>query len=74
MARGYKTGGRLKGTKNQCTAEVEAHARELVKATLGSDAFSGDAHEFLQLVYKNQKLPLATRRLLHRHGSAIGAC
>ena len=61
MARGYKTGGRMKGTKNRKTEELEAQARELVDTTLGSDAFSGDAHEFLQLVYKNEKLPLATR-------------
>lgn len=56
----YKAGpGRPPGSKNKKTLEMEAVMR---KAVAGIDgAFDGDAHAFLQAVYKNPEVPLEVR-------------
>lgn len=58
----YKAGpGRPPGSKNKKTLEMEAVMR---KAVAGIDgAFEGDAHAFLQAVYKNPDVPLEVRIL-----------
>ena len=58
----YKPGtGRPKGSKNKKTLALEAAAS---KAMEGVDrAFEGDAHMFLQSVYKNPEVPLEVRIL-----------
>lgn len=64
MARGFKTGGRQKGSKNKRTLMLEGAARELIANAgdvLGENAFDGDAHALLILTYKNKALPLELR-------------
>jgi hypothetical protein len=64
MARGFKTGGRIKGSKNKRTLLLEGAARQLqddAKRILGDETFEGDAHALLALIYKNASLPLAVR-------------
>jgi hypothetical protein len=64
MARGFKTGGRKKGSKNKRTLLLEGAARQLLddaKRILGDETFEGDAHALLMLTYKNKSLPLAVR-------------
>jgi hypothetical protein len=59
MALGKKTGGRVKGTKNKRTLQLEGAGREaiqLVTEALGERAFKGDAHALLASVYKNMDL------------------
>ena len=56
----YKAGpGRPPGCKNNKTLELEAVKQKAVADIDG--AFVGDAHAFLQAVYKNPDLPLETR-------------
>ena len=56
----YKPGpGRPKGRKNNRTLELEAAAREAAAAI--DEAFEGDAHAFLQAVYRNPAVPLELR-------------
>ena len=51
--------GRPPGSKNKKTLAMEAAVR---KAVAGIDgAFKGDAHAFLQAVYKNPNIPLEVR-------------
>jgi hypothetical protein len=53
MALGKKTGGRVKGTKNKRTLQLEGAGREaiqLVTEALGGRAFKGDAHALLASV------------------------
>ena len=56
----YKAGpGRPPGRKNNATLAMEEAAR---KAAAGIDgAFEGDAHAFLQAVYRNPEVPLEIR-------------
>jgi hypothetical protein len=57
MAKGQKTGGRQKGSRNKRTQEREEATAQAV-ALIGEvipDAFSGDVHAFLVAVYKNPK-------------------
>ena len=64
MARGFKTGGRQKGSKNKRTLLLENATRQSqddAKRILGEETFEGDAHELLMLTYKNKTLPLAVR-------------
>ena len=63
MARGFKTGGRIKGSKNKRTLLLEGAARQVqgdAKRILGDEAFEGDAHSLLVLIYKDNSLPLAS--------------
>jgi hypothetical protein len=56
----YKAGpGRPPGSKNKKTLEMEAATRKAVADIDG--AFEGDAHAFLQAVYKNPDVPLEIR-------------
>jgi hypothetical protein len=60
MARGFKTGGRQKGSKNKRTLQQEKRTRALIdnaKEIIGGDLFEGDAHAFLMLTYKDKSLP-----------------
>ena len=59
MARGFKTGGRQKGSKNKRTLLQEERTRALIdnaKEIIGGDLFDGDAHAFLMLTYKDKSL------------------
>jgi hypothetical protein len=63
MAKGFKTGGRQKGTPNKRTVQREAAvqaAAALLDGTIAG-AFEGDAHAFLIAVYKNPELPINLR-------------
>ena len=56
----YKPGpGRPPGRKNNKTLALEEAARQA--AAQIDDAFDGDAHAFLQAVYKNPEVPLEIR-------------
>lgn len=56
----YKAGpGRPPGSKNKRTLALEEASRQAVAKI--DDAFEGDAHAFLQAVYKNPNVPLETR-------------
>lgn len=56
----YKAGpGRPPGSKNKKTLELEAASRRAVAQI--DDAFDGDAHAFLQAVYKNPNIPVEVR-------------
>ena len=60
MARGFKTGGRKKGSKNKRILFLEERTRTLIdnaKEIVGGDLFEGDAHAFLMLTYKDKSLP-----------------
>lgn len=64
MAKGFKTGGRKPGAKNKRTLLLESAAREIIENAskiIGAEAFEGDAHAFLILIYKNPGLPLDLR-------------
>ena len=64
MARGFKTGGRQKGSKNKRTLLQEERTRALLdnaKEIIGGDLFEGDAHAFLMLTYKDKSLPHSLR-------------
>ena len=57
-------GGRSKGTPNKRTKEMQdaaREAREKARRVLGDNAFDGDAHGFLTLVYRDPSLPLEVR-------------
>lgn len=64
---GKRTGkprGRPQGAKNQHTREREeavAEAAQEVVVALGLQAFEGDAHALLMLVYKNTENPMDLR-------------
>lgn len=56
----YKPGpGRPPGRKNDKTLALEAAARKAAASV--SEGFEGDAHAFLQAVYRNPDVPLETR-------------
>ena len=57
-------GGRAKGTPNKRTRELldaTRAAREKARRVLGKDAFDGDAHALLVLVYRDTSLPIELR-------------
>ncbi len=56
-----KTGGRAKGTPNRRTQEMINAARETALRVLGEDAFAGDAHALLQMVYRDPNQPIELR-------------
>ena len=56
----YKAGpGRPKGSKNKKTLALEAAAQKAMEGIEG--VFEGDAHAFLQSVYRNPEVPLEIR-------------
>lgn len=56
----YKPGpGRPPGRKNDRTLALEAAARKAAASV--SEGFEGDAHAFLQAVYRNPDVPLEIR-------------
>jgi hypothetical protein len=64
MARGFKTGGRQKGSKNKRTLLQEERTRALVdnaREITGGELFEGDAHTFLILTYQDKSLPRNVR-------------
>ena len=64
VARGQKTGGRQKGSRNKRTQEREEATAQAI-ALIGEaipDAFAGDAHAFLVAVYKNPRIDHHTRQ------------
>ena len=64
MARGFKTGGKVVGSKNKSTlarmAAIEEACKKIANAD-GSSIFSGDAQALLTLIYKTESLPLDVR-------------
>jgi hypothetical protein len=70
MARGFKTGGRQKGSKNKQTLLLEERTRALIdnaKEIIGGDLFQGDAHVFMISIYKDKSLPLNLRLDAAKH-------
>lgn len=64
MAKGFKTGGRTKGTPNKRTVELQQKAEQAaasIAQALGSDVFDGDAHAFLMSVYRDKTQPVDLR-------------
>jgi len=61
MARGFKTGGRKKGSRNRKTVLLKESGREALAKALGPDAFDGDAHSLLIAIYKDQSYPIELR-------------
>jgi hypothetical protein len=63
VARGRKTGGRLKGSKNKRTLERERATQEAARQISAAikGAFEGDAHDLLMAVYKDPDQPLHVR-------------
>ena len=64
MARGFKTGGRQKGSRNRRTIALENGVETVaavITESLGISAFDGDAHAFLMAVYKNTNLETGIR-------------
>jgi hypothetical protein len=64
MARGFKTGGKVKGSRNKATiAKIAAiqEATNAMKNPDGSAMFDGDAYALLVAVYKNEKFPIDVR-------------
>ena len=56
----YKPGpGRPPGSKNRKTLALEAASRRAAASI--DEAFVGDAHSFLQAVYRNPEVPLEIR-------------
>jgi len=60
MARGYKTGGRQKGTPNKRTKELEEAVKNVAQA-LGQSELKWTAHSLLVAAYNNEDLPLHLR-------------
>jgi hypothetical protein len=61
MARGLKTGGRQKGSRNKKTVLLEEKGQEGLAKVLGPDAFDGDAHSLLITIYKDASHPVELR-------------
>jgi hypothetical protein len=59
MARGIKTGGRQKGTKNKSTILLQQRGREALAR--GPKPYDGDAHALLIAVYKDESQPIELR-------------
>ena len=61
---GERRGGRQRGTRNKLTVQREraqAEAAARVTKGLGADAFEGDAHAFLVMLYKDASQPISVR-------------
>ena len=61
---GERRGGRQKGTPNQKTVareKAQARASAQIAEALGPDAFEGDAHAFLVMLYKDPRQPDSVR-------------
>ena len=63
MAPGFKTGGRVKGSRNKAVVAREAAMAEAAKLLSASDGdkFDGDAHALLKAVYQNPVFPISLR-------------
>ena len=63
MAPGFKTGGRVKGSRNKAVLAREAAMAEAAKLLQASDGekFDGDAHSLLKAVYQNPAFPISLR-------------
>ena len=65
MAKGRKTGGRQKGTRNKSTnallGEAEAITLKLGEEIGSENLFHGDSLAFFKAIYKNETLPLGLR-------------
>ena len=63
MAQGFKTGGRVKGSRNKAVIAREAAMAEAAKLLSASDGdkFDGDAHSLLKAVYQNPAFPISLR-------------
>jgi hypothetical protein len=63
MAPDYKTGGRVKGSRNKKVIAREAAMAEAAKLLQASDGekFDGDAHSLLKAVYQNPAFPISLR-------------
>ena len=64
MAQGFKTGGKVKGSKNKSTlARLAAidKACEMIANASGSKVFEGDAQALLTAIYKCESFPLDVR-------------
>jgi hypothetical protein len=62
MARGHKTGGRQKGSRNKKTANLEHEGRAALVEALGpGNAFEGDAHTLLIAIYTDTGRPIELR-------------
>lgn len=72
MAKGHKTGGRQKGSKNKkikAREEAVAAAHALISQALPNN-FDGDAHTLLIAIYRDLSRPIETR--LDAAKAAIG--
>lgn len=64
MAKGRKTGGRVKGSLNKKTKVRSAEmtmALETLKKKIGNDFFEGDSVDLMTLIYKNHEFPMELR-------------
>ena len=63
MAPGFKTGGRVKGSRNKAVIAREAAMAEAAKLLSASDGdqFDGNAHKLLEAIYKNAAFPISLR-------------
>lgn len=63
VPKGVRVGGRAKGTPNKRTAAVKQAAQKTLETIVGGieDAFDGDAHALLVLIYKNPANEMALR-------------
>ena len=63
MAPGFKTGGRVKGSRNKAVLAREAAMAEAAKLLSASDGdkFDGNAHKLLEAIYKNPAFPISLR-------------
>ena len=63
MAPGFKTGGRVKGSRNKAVLAREAAMAEAAKLLSASDGdkFDGNAHKLLEAIYKNPVFPISLR-------------
>jgi hypothetical protein len=61
MARGFKTGGRQRGSRNKKTVLLEEKGREALAKALGPQAFDRDAHSLLIAIYKDESRPVELR-------------
>jgi len=66
MARGFKTGGRQKGSRNKKTVTLqkigcEALAKTRAALELEPQIFDGDAHTLLMAIYRDMSRPIELR-------------
>ena len=61
---GERRGGRQRGTRNKLTVareRAQAATSAQIAEALGSEAFDGDAHAFLVMLYKDASQPISVR-------------